>query len=208
MAQAKQGEAGAESSQSFSIVGGPAQSDSSSGFVIVGDKSSKVGGDQSSQNFGIESCSSIQGKEEESKSQAADSELSKNFVKNKGTTGKTREEVFLGLKIKKAQLLPSGEVQLGNGKIIGTRKWRYIYKQKPRPIDDREAVVINKIALEYRKLRALQNGGVGDSLAQQDFQVARKERTRQQKIESKQAARIGMQANRLQHYFTDPTAHL
>lgn len=33
----------------------------------------------------------------------------------------TKEEAFLGLKIKKAKLLPSGEVQLGNGKVMGHR---------------------------------------------------------------------------------------
>merc|ERR1711934_1078586 len=97
--------------------------------------------------------------------------------KAKGKTGKTREEVFLGLEIKKAELLPTGEVRLGNGKIIGTRKWRYLYKQKVRPIDDRESVIINKVALEYRKLRALQNGGVGDSLFQGDARLEQKERT-------------------------------
>jgi len=58
--------------------------------------------------------------------------------------------------------LPTGEVRLGNGKIMGHRQFKYIYKQKPRLPDEREAVVINKIAVEYRKLRALQNGGVGD----------------------------------------------
>ena len=42
--------------------------------------------------------------------------------------GKTREEVFLGLDIKRAELLPSGEVLLGNGKLMGVRKWHYAYK--------------------------------------------------------------------------------
>ena len=70
-------------------------------------------------------------------------------------TGRSRELVFEELNIKKADLLPSGEVRLGNGKVMGTRKWNYIYKQKPRPKDERENVVINKIAVEYRKIRAL-----------------------------------------------------
>lgn len=89
----------------------------------------------------------------------------------KAGTGKTREEVFLGLNIKKAKLLPSGEVELGNGKVMGTRKFHYIYKQKPRLPDTRECVLVNKIAQEYRKLRALQNGGVGDSLFRGDLNV-------------------------------------
>jgi dihydrofolate reductase len=98
----------------------------------------------------------------------------------------TREQVFLGLKIKKAELLPSGEVRLGNGKIMGHRQFHYIYKQKPRLPDDREAVVINKIALEYRKLRALQNGGKGDSLypnqlTKKEFKEVQKERFKYEK---------------------------
>lgn len=136
---------------------------SSSSFQIVDSKASKTGAEETTtqQDFGIESISSIQGKDKD----CPDSSSQHSFGPRKpGKTGKTREEVFLGLKIRKAELLPSGEVRLGNGKIIGTRKWRYLYKQRPRPVDDREAVIINKIALEYRKLRALQNGGVGDSL--------------------------------------------
>ena len=42
--------------------------------------------------------------------------------------GQTREEIFLGLNIKKAERLASGEVKLGNGKIMGIRKFHYIYK--------------------------------------------------------------------------------
>jgi len=76
------------------------------------------------------------------------------FEERKGT-GVTREEAFLGLNIKRAKILSTGEIQLGNGKILGHRQFHYIYKQKPRLPDTREAVVINKIALEYRKLKAL-----------------------------------------------------
>ena len=70
----------------------------------------------------------------------------------------TREEVMLGLKIKPAQLLDTGEVLLGNGKIIGTRALKYVYKQRFRFPDQREAVVVNKLALEYRKIQAITNG--------------------------------------------------
>lgn len=51
----------------------------------------------------------------------------KAFEEKKGT-GTTREEAFLELKIKKAKYLPSGEVLLGNGKIMGHRQFHYIYK--------------------------------------------------------------------------------
>jgi hypothetical protein len=54
------------------------------------------------------------------------------------------------LNIKKAERLASGEVKLGNGKIMGIRKFHYIYKQKPKLPDTRDAVLVNKIALEYR----------------------------------------------------------
>jgi len=81
--------------------------------------------------------------------------------------GKTREEVFLGLDIKKAELMSTGEVRLGNGKIMGHRKYNNIYKQKPRLPDERDSILINKIAVEYRKLRAIQRGDikVGTQLA-------------------------------------------
>lgn len=68
---------------------------------------------------------------------------------------KTREEVFAELNIKRARLLPNGEVELGNGKIMGNRKWQYIYKQKPRVPDDRESVVIGKLQIEHKKMMAL-----------------------------------------------------
>lgn len=72
--------------------------------------------------------------------------------------GMTREEAMLGLKIKPAQLLDTGEVLLGNGKIIGTRALRYVYKQRFRFPDQREAVVVNKLAVEYRRIQAITNG--------------------------------------------------
>jgi len=76
--------------------------------------------------------------------------------------GMTREEAMLGLKIKPAQLLETGEVLLGNGKIIGSRALKYLYKQRYRFPDSRESVVVNKIALEYRKIKAITNGNVSE----------------------------------------------
>jgi pre-60S factor REI1 len=72
--------------------------------------------------------------------------------------GLTREEAILGLKIKPAQLLDTGEVLLGNGRIIGARSLKYIYRQRFRPTDNREAVVVNKLSLEYRRIKAITNG--------------------------------------------------
>ena len=40
-----------------------------------------------------------------------------------------------------------------NGKIIGHRDFKHVYRQRLRLPDEREQVVINKLALEYRKAR-------------------------------------------------------
>lgn len=68
--------------------------------------------------------------------------------------GKTRQEAFAQLDIEKAELLDTGEIRLPSGKIIGHRNFRHIYKQRVKLPDDREAVVINKLALEYRRIRS------------------------------------------------------
>ena len=125
--------------------------------------------------------------------------------------------MFLGLKIKKAKLLDNGEVLLGNGKVMGHRQYHYLYKQRPRLPDIREAVVINKIALEYRKLRALQNaGGKEGQLVRSFMTPAQREadiksfkgRMQEQKHYQRQQYKRQMQANNLQHTFVDPTGHL
>lgn len=66
--------------------------------------------------------------------------------------GKTRQEAFADLDIEQVELLETGEIKLPNGKIIGHRKFRHIYKQKMRLPDDREQVIINKLAVEYRRI--------------------------------------------------------
>ena len=96
----------------------------------------------SDENLGVESLSSMtEGDKQKTKYQ-----------------GMTKDEVLLGLKVKKAERLHTGEVKLGNGKVMGIRKFHYIYKQKPKLPDTREAVLVNKIALEYRQMRAIQSG--------------------------------------------------
>lgn len=74
--------------------------------------------------------------------------------------GKTRQEAFANLDIKKAELLSTGEIKLPNGKIIGHRDYRHIYRQRTRLPDQREAIVINKLALEYRRASAAEGGAV------------------------------------------------
>jgi len=79
---------------------------------------------------------------------------------------------------------------------MGTRKWHYIYKQKPRIPDEREAVVINKIALEYRKLHALQNGGYKDKLAAASEKVERQAKKAQQTAQQATQLKFGVSASR------------
>lgn len=55
---------------------------------------------------------------------------------------------------KKAYVLDTGEVQLPNGKQIGHRQWAREYKQRVPFRDIKEAKLIRKLGIEYRKLGA------------------------------------------------------
>lgn len=55
--------------------------------------------------------------------------------KNKG---KTRIEAFKELDIEPVELLPSGELKLPSGKVIGHRDYKHIYRQRLRLPDERE----------------------------------------------------------------------
>ena len=52
--------------------------------------------------------------------------------------GKTRMEAFKELDIEPVELLPSGELKLPSGKVIGHRDYKHIYRQRLRPPDMRE----------------------------------------------------------------------
>ena len=82
----------------------------------------------------------------------------KKVISNK-RKGKSRLEAFNALDIEKAELLDNGEIRLPSGKIIGHRDYRHIYKQRTRLPDDREQVVINKLAIEYRRMQKELTGG-------------------------------------------------
>jgi hypothetical protein len=58
-----------------------------------------------------------------------------NTMKKKG---KGRQEAFDALKIDPVELLPTGELRLSNGKIIGHRDFKHVYRQKLRVPDERE----------------------------------------------------------------------
>jgi hypothetical protein len=51
--------------------------------------------------------------------------------------------------------MSTGEIKLAGGKIIGHRDYKYIYKQHYKRPESREAVLINKLALEYRKMNVV-----------------------------------------------------
>ena len=75
-----------------------------------------------------------------------------NAALNGKRKGKTRAEAFKALNIEKVELLSTGELKLPNGRIIGHRDYKHIYRQRGRLPDEREATVIQKLALEYRRL--------------------------------------------------------
>lgn len=113
---------------------------------------------------------------------------------------KTREEARLGLNIKQAELLDSGEIKLGNGKIIGHRQFAYIYKQRYRVPDHREAVIVNKLSLEYRRLKAITDGADLESIKQQNPQyylMMQKQVQYQKYLDMK----VGVRHHKLQHHF-------
>jgi hypothetical protein len=60
-------------------------------------------------------------------------------------TGKTRLEALKELDYDPVELLPGGEIRLPSGKIIGHRDYKYIYRQRLKPTDDREQVVIQRL---------------------------------------------------------------
>ena len=66
--------------------------------------------------------------------------------------GMTRMEAYKALQIEKPTILSTGEIKLANGKIIGHRDYQHIYRQRYyRTEDSREAVIINRLALQYRQ---------------------------------------------------------
>ncbi|CDW85331.1 zinc finger protein 622-like [Stylonychia lemnae] len=94
---------------------------------------------QSNKQFCAESVSSIKGPTQEQ-------------------TGLSRNEAWQRLNIGQPELLETGEIRLPNGKIIGPRDMKYIYNQRYKPEDSRDSVILAKLQVEYRKMKALTNG--------------------------------------------------
>jgi len=139
--------------ESFTMLG-DSKSATTDSFTLI-DTSSKGSETKKTESFDVigDSHSSIAGAEEQ---QSTSSFSQLNSVMKGAKRGKTRQEAFNALEMQKAELLGTGEIKLPSGKIIGHRDYKYIYRQKPKLPDERESVVINKLALEYRNL---QNGG-------------------------------------------------
>lgn len=119
----------------------------SESFHVIGDSASSIADD-------------VRGPQSHSSYSSALDRVIKNSKK-----GKSRAEAFANLDIQKAELLGTGEIRLPNGKIIGHRDYKHIYRQRTKLPDQRESIVINKLALEYRKLKVEQAGGVVASSA-------------------------------------------
>lgn len=118
----------------------------------------------------------------------------------KAKNRKTREEAMLGLNVKQAELLETGEIKLGNGKIIGHRQFAYIYKQRYSVPDQRESVLVNKLSLEYRKLKAITQCGELDKVKAFDpkfYQMMVKQAEWQKYLDLK----MGVGHHKLQHHF-------
>lgn len=70
----------------------------------------------------------------------------------------SRAEAFAALDIDKAELMDTGEIKLPNGKIIGHRQFKHIYRQRLRIQDEKETALINKLAIEYGRIREYLKG--------------------------------------------------
>jgi len=91
-----------------------------------------------------------------------------------------------------------GEVRLANGKLIGNRAYKDIYKQNYKPQDSREMVLINRVAAQYRQLNVMQHSWNLDK-----FKAARERRAQAQyhKLDKSKHLRVGVAANKLQEHF-------
>ena len=50
----------------------------------------------------------------------------------------------------------------GGGKVLGSREFSKYYKQRPRPVESRESVLVNTVLAKYRALGIETRGGGSD----------------------------------------------
>lgn len=125
--------------------------------------------------------------------------------------GKSRAEAFAELDIQPVELLPGGELKLPSGKVVGHRDFKYIYRQRPRLPDEREAVVINKLAIEYRKARHGPLALTQNQLSKEqriEMKTNFKEQVVMDKKKIKSHVDYQLKAHKLVKFFRDPTGHL
>lgn len=134
-------------SQGFVVIG--SQDQSSEQFTVI--NSSQKDSKQQWQIIG-DSHSSIAGGAEDPSGSISSYDNLKKVMTGK-RKGMSRAEAFAALDIDKAEMMDTGEIRLPNGKIIGHRQYKHIYRQKLRTPDEREAVIINKLAIEYRRMK-------------------------------------------------------
>ena len=53
---------------------------------------------------------------------------------------------------KKAKVLPTGELRLASGKVVGHREFRQVYKQWLPMRDTKEKELMKRLALEYKEM--------------------------------------------------------
>mmetsp|Transcript_24200 Transcript_24200/g.21502 ORF Transcript_24200/g.21502 Transcript_24200/m.21502 type:complete len:278 (+) Transcript_24200:1-834(+) len=106
---------------------------------------------------------------------------------------------------KKALVLDTGEIKLASGKIIGHRQWAREYKQRIPLRDIKEAIVIRKLGIEYKKLgneSALQKSFNHQAIINRDMKKFNlgKKLHKQNKFDLK----VGIKANKVnQTYFRE-----
>ena len=185
----------AKSSEQFTVIGDSTQKSQS--WQVIGDSHSSIAGDHEDPTGSLSSFDNL-----------------KKVMTGK-RKGKTRAEAFAALDIEKAELLSTGEIRLPNGKIIGHRNFKHIYRQRLRLPDDREQVVINKLALEYRRIQKELTGGnkiagggslmvyQGGALKQRiDPDLVRAQKKMEDRAKKDRLV-AGMNQNRLMFYFVD-----
>jgi len=125
-----------KNSSGFTIISNTDLQPSQSSFSMI-DTSAKAGQDDKTESFEVigDSASSIAADDKPFKAGGAKSQMSgtsyssamQNVI-NSGVRGKTRQEAFDNLNIQKAELMSTGEIRLPDGKIIGHRDHKHIYR--------------------------------------------------------------------------------
>ena len=101
-----------------------------------------------------------------------------------------------------------GELHLPDGRVLGNRIYKTVYRQNLRPDESREAVLVNQKMIEDRLLSNHLAHYKGGKFGISDIVVATREAKRANKIQRDQhqraqghALHVGIKANKLQTHF-------